>query len=28
VAAGIALARAWGPGDRVEFDPPLPPGPP
>jgi uncharacterized membrane protein (UPF0127 family) len=25
VAAGTALARGWGPGDRVEFDPPLPP---
>jgi len=28
VAAGTALARGWGPGDRVEFDPPLPRGSP
>lgn len=28
VVAGTALARGWGPGDRAEFDPPLPGGSP
>ena len=28
VVAGTALARGWGPGDRVEFEPPLPPAVP
>jgi uncharacterized membrane protein (UPF0127 family) len=28
VVAGTALARGWGPGDRVEFEPALPPGAP
>jgi len=28
VVAGTALARGWGPGDRVEFEPPLPPAAP
>jgi hypothetical protein len=28
VVAGTARARGWGPGDRVETEPPVGPGPP